>query len=111
MRQQADGVGAEWHVVPIGGQHFNGQAERLIGILKKCLEGALTGKRCMMGELGTIPESGRPITPLHLQVGRASVEVPQMRFNEMPKLTQRLQFVEDAKMQFWNKWMSQVSEE
>jgi transposase InsO family protein len=35
VRQQADGVGAEWHVVPTGGQHFNGQAERMIGILKK----------------------------------------------------------------------------
>jgi hypothetical protein len=127
VRQQADGVGAEWHIVPTGGQHFNGQAERMIGILKKCLEGALAGKRCTMGELGTIvaeaaqvvnsrpiarstgdPESGGPITPLHLLLGRASVEVPQMRFNEMPKLTERLQFIEDAKKQFWNKWMSQV---
>jgi hypothetical protein len=120
-------MGAEWHVVPTGGQHFNGQAERMIGILKKCLEGALARKRCTMGELGTIvaeaaqmvnsrpiarstgdPESGGPITPLHLLLGCVSVEVPQMRFNEMPKLTQRLQFIEDAKKQFWNKWMSQV---
>jgi hypothetical protein len=92
VRQQADGVGAEWHVVPTGGQHFNGQAERMIGILKKCLEGALTGKRCTMGEMGTI----------------VAVEVPQVRFNEAPKLTQRLQFIEDTKKQFWHKWMSQV---
>jgi len=34
-------------VVPTGGQHFNGQAERMIGILKKCLEGTLAGKRCV----------------------------------------------------------------
>ena len=54
------------------------------------------------------PESGGPITPLHLLLGRASVEVPQVRFNEMPKLTQRLQFIEEAKKQFWTKWMSQV---
>jgi hypothetical protein len=27
--------GIEWHLVPTGGQHFNGQAERMIGILKK----------------------------------------------------------------------------
>jgi hypothetical protein len=127
VRQQADCVGAEWHVVPTGGQHFNEQAERMIGILKKCLEGALAGKRSTKGELSTIvaeaaqmensmpiarstgdPESGGPITPLHLLLGHASVEVPQVRFNEMPKLTQRLQFVEDAKKQFWNKWMSQV---
>ncbi len=54
------------------------------------------------------PESGGPITPLHLLLGRASVEVPQMRFDEMPRLTQRLQFIEEAKKQFWTKWMSQV---
>ncbi len=48
------------------------------------------------------PESGGPITPLHLLLGRASVEIP------MPKLTQRLQFIEEAKKQFWTKWMSQV---
>ncbi len=36
------------------------------------------------------------------------MEVPQLRFNEMPKLTQRLQFIEEAKKQFWTKWMSQV---
>ncbi len=127
VHQQAEGVGAEWHVVPTGGQHFNVQAERMIGILKKCLEGALTGKRCTMGEMGTIvaeaaqmvnsrpiarstgdPESGGPITPLHLLLGRASVEVPQVRFNEAQKLMQRLQFVEDTKKQFWHKWMSQV---
>jgi hypothetical protein len=36
------------------------------------------------------------------------VEVPQVRFNEAPKLTQRLQFIEDTKKQFWHKWMSQV---
>jgi hypothetical protein len=53
------------------------------------------------------PESGGPITPLHLLLGRASVEVPQVRFYEMPKLTHRLQFIEEAKKQFWTKWMSQ----
>jgi hypothetical protein len=41
-------------------------------------------------------------------LGPASVEVPQMRFNEMPRLTQRLQFVEEMKKQFWTKWMQQV---
>ncbi len=117
-----DCVGAEWHVVQTGGQHFNGQAERMIGILKKCLEGELARKRSTKRELGIIvaeaaqmvnsmpiarstgdPKSVSPITPLHLLLGSASVEVPQVRFNKMPKLTQRLQFVEDAKKQFWNK--------
>ncbi len=31
-----------------------------------------------------------------------------MRFEEAPRLTQRLQFIEEAKRQFWRKWMQQV---
>jgi len=54
------------------------------------------------------PETGGPITPLHLQLGRATVEVPRMRFEEAPRLTQRLQFIEETKKQFWKKWMQQV---
>ena len=30
VHEQAERVGAEWHIVPTGGQHYNGQAERLI---------------------------------------------------------------------------------
>jgi hypothetical protein len=36
------------------------------------------------------------------------VKVPQMGFDEMPRMTQRLQFVEEPKKQFWTKWMQQV---
>jgi hypothetical protein len=31
-----------------------------------------------------------------------------MRFEEAPRLTQRLQFIEETKRQFWKKWMQQV---
>jgi hypothetical protein len=31
-----------------------------------------------------------------------------MRFEEAPRLTQRLKFIEEAKRQFWKKWMQQV---
>ena len=34
--------------------------------------------------------------------------MPRMRFEEAPRLTQRLQFIEEAKRQFWKKWMQQV---
>ncbi len=127
VHEQAERAGAEWHIVPTGGQHYNGQAERLIGLLKRCLEGAPNNRRFTLGELGTVvaeaaqvvnsrpiarntgdPETGGPITPLHLQLGRATVEVPKMRFEEAPRLTQRLQFIEEAKRQFWKKWMQQV---
>jgi hypothetical protein len=31
-----------------------------------------------------------------------------MRFEEAPRLTLRLQFIEEVKRQFWKKWMQQV---
>ncbi len=36
------------------------------------------------------------------------MEVPRMRFEEAPRLTQRLQFIEETKRQFWKKWILQV---
>jgi hypothetical protein len=38
VHEVVENVGAEWHVIPMGGQHYNDQAERLIGLLKRCLE-------------------------------------------------------------------------
>jgi hypothetical protein len=127
VHELAEREGAEWHILPTGGQHHNGQAERLIGLLKRCLESTLNSRRLTLGELSTVvaeavqavnsrpiakntgdPETGGPITPLHLQLGRATVEVPKMKFEEAPRLTQRLQFIEEAKRQFWKKWMQQV---
>jgi hypothetical protein len=41
-------------------------------------------------------------------LGRASVEVPQVKFEGSSQLTRRLQFIEETKKQFWDKWMQQV---
>ncbi len=125
--EMAEGVNAEWHIIPRGGQHNKGQAERLIGLLKRCLEGTLNSRRLTLGELNPVvaeaaqmvnsrpiakntgdPETGGPITLLYLQLGRAMVEVPNVKFEEALRLTQRLQFTEEAKRQFWKKWMQQV---
>ncbi len=122
--------GAEWHLVPTGAQHFNGQAERMIGLLKPCLEQAIAGKRYSYGELATVmaeaaqvvnshpiapgsedTQAGGPITPLHLQLGRAMVEVPRVRFEEAPSLTRRLQHAGEGIKQFWKKWMHLVFQE
>jgi hypothetical protein len=122
--------GAEWHLVPTGAQHFNGQAERMIGLLKPCLEQAVNGKRYSYGELATVmaeaaqvvnsrpiargsedAQAGGPITPLHLQLGRATVEVPRVGFEEAPSLTRRLQHAEEGVKQFWKKWMHLVFQE
>ncbi len=122
--------GAEWHLVPTGAQHFNGQAERMIGLLKPCLEQAIAGRRYSYGELATVmaeaaqvvnsrpiargsedTQAGGPITPLHLQLGRATVEVPRVRFVEAPSLTPRLQHAGEGVKQFWKKWMHLVFQE
>jgi hypothetical protein len=122
--------GAEWHLVPTGAQHFNGQAERMIGLLKPCLEQPIAGKRYSYGELATVmaeaaqvvnsrpiargsedAQAGGPITPLHLQLGRATVEVLRVRFEEAPSLTRRLQHAGEGVKQFWKKWMHLVFQE
>jgi hypothetical protein len=116
----------EWIVVPTGGQHFNGQAERLIGLAKNCLQQVLEGKTATFGEMqtalkqvqymlnsrplavkpGSDPESMGPITPLHLMGGRASIYLPEINLDAKPaKLVERLQFLEEIKKSFWNKWL------
>jgi hypothetical protein len=124
-----DNTGVVWRLVPTGGQHYNGQAERVIGLLKKCLEQSLEGKRCSWEEVGTLlcdaahivnsrpiahgkatedPLEGGPITPLHLQLGRASIEIPEATYDLQPSLTRRLQYVSEITAEFWKKWMAQV---
>jgi hypothetical protein len=102
----------------------------MIGLLKPCLEQAIAGKRYSYGELATVmaeaaqvvnsrpiargsedTQAGGPITPLHLQLGRATVEVPRVRFEEAPSLTRRLQHAEEGVKQFWKKWMHLVFQE
>jgi hypothetical protein len=56
-------------------------------------------------------QAGGPITPLHLQLGRATVEVPRVRFEEAPSLTRRLQHAGEGVKQFWKKWMHLVFQE
>jgi Family of unknown function (DUF5641) len=41
-------------------------------------------------------------------LGRASIEAPQMDFHNAFNLTRRLQFVEEVKREFWNKWKAIV---
>jgi hypothetical protein len=102
----------------------------MIGLLKPCLEQAVAGKRYSYGELATVmaeaaqvvnsrpiargsedTQAGGPITPLHLQLGRATVEVPRVRFEEAPSLTRRLQHAGEGVKQFWKKWMHLVFQE
>jgi hypothetical protein len=109
--------------VPTGGQHYNGQTEGVIRLLKRCLAQSLKGKRCSMMEMATLlvnilpialgkssedPASGSPITPLHLQLGRTLVGISEVKFNLNPSLTNQLQYIDEVKKEFWKKLMAQV---
>jgi hypothetical protein len=88
--------------------------------MKLCLAQTLEGKWCSIMELATVlaeaaqavnsrpitrskpvedPTSGGPITPLHLQLGRASIEIPEVKFDLSPSLTKRLKYLKE--MEFW----------
>ncbi len=45
IQQWAGRNGIEWLLVPTAGQHFNGQTERMIGILKRQLHRSFEGKK------------------------------------------------------------------
>ncbi len=54
------------------------------------------------------PSSGGPITLLHLQLGRASIKIPDVKFDLSSSLTKRLRYLEEMKAEFWKRWMAQV---
>jgi hypothetical protein len=49
-----EGNTLESHLVPTGGQHFNGQAERMIDILKRQLHRSFESKKCAHEETCTM---------------------------------------------------------
>ena len=54
------------------------------------------------------PSGSKAVTPLHLMLGRGTMEVPEVRFDLQPSLTRRLRQVEEAKEEFWRMWMAQI---
>ena len=118
------GKKTEWVVLPTGGQHFNGVAERMVGQAKLALEQVLGNKIATFGEMQTLlkraeyivnsrplkvqpgsdPEMMAPITPMHIMYGRSDIEMPVLKFELNPSLTRRMQFWEEVKKEFWEKW-------
>lgn len=119
---------SEWHFAPADSQHYNGCAESMIKTTKKQLSLSLGVQSFTKGELDTLmsnvafivnsrpimkragedPLSGGPITPLHLIGGRCTLNVPTVDLDESPRLTKRLQFIENTTNEFWQKWFQQV---
>ncbi len=64
IMQWAGKKGIEWVLVPTGGQHFNGQAERMIGIVKKQIWQSFEGKKYSHEETITIPQQAAYMQPV-----------------------------------------------
>ncbi len=51
--EEAERKGIEYHLVPTGGQHLNGLAEQMIGMLKKQMHRSFEGRRYSHEEVYT----------------------------------------------------------
>jgi hypothetical protein len=123
--QWAGKKGIEWVLVPTGGQHFNGQAERMIGLIKRQICRSFEGKKYSHKETVTIlqeaaqvinsrplgrnpwPE-GEPLCPQDLMLGRARPGQPAVNLETGHQLTRRFENVQRAKEEFWGRWVKEV---
>jgi hypothetical protein len=120
VREWAGKKGIEWHLVPTGGQHFNGQAERMIGVLKKQIWRSFEGKKYTHEETSTIFQEaahivnsrqlatgswaeGNPLCPEDLMVGKARAGMPTAQFETGQQLVKRFKAVQEAKVEFWDR--------
>jgi hypothetical protein len=123
--QWAGKKGIEWTLVPTGGQHFNGQAERMIGLIKQQLWRTFEGKRLSHEETITVlaeavhkinsrpitwnprPE-GEPLCVQDLMLGRAKPGQVEVKLESGKKLTKRFEDVQRAQQEFWKRWIEEV---
>jgi hypothetical protein len=123
--QWAGRKGIEWTLVPTGGQHFNGQAERMIGLIKKQLWKTFEGKKLTHEETLTVlaeavqkinsrpltwnprPE-GEPLCVQDLMLGKAKPGQVEVRFESGKKLAKRFKNVQRTQQEFWKRWIEEV---
>jgi hypothetical protein len=108
--QWAGKKGVEWHLVPTGGQHFNGQAERMIGLIKKQTWQSFEGKKHKARGDGYDLAGGaqiinsraltrgswadsKPLSPEDLMLGKAKVGAPAVLFKTGQQLVKRFKTV------------------
>jgi hypothetical protein len=123
--QWAGRKGIEWTLVPTGGQHFNGQAERMIGLIKQQLWRTFEGKRLTHEETLTVlaeavhkinsrpltwnprPE-GEPLCVQDLMLGRTKPGQAEVKFESGKKLIRRFENVQQTQQEFWKRWIEEV---
>jgi hypothetical protein len=93
--QWAGRKGIEWYLIPTVGQHFNGQAERMIGLIKRQTWRSFEGRKHSHEETAMILQEaaqiinsrplacnpwaeGRPLCPGDLMLGKAGAGVEQL---------------------------------
>jgi hypothetical protein len=111
--------------VPTGGQHFNGQAERMIGIIKQQLWRTFEGKKLTNEETLTIlaeavqkinsraltwnpRPKGEPLCIQDLMLGRAKPGQVEVKFESGSKMTKRFENVQRTQQEFWKRWIEEV---
>ena len=123
----------DWTFVPVGGQHRNGISEATVKVMKKSLALALhPGVELTYAEVVTLlakitysinsrpltiqdtsPTSQQedvmvPLTPNHLLLGRATIDVPDMEYDENNKFSARLAYVQQVHKAWWDRWIQDV---
>ena len=116
----------EWTFTPTASPHFNGLAERHVGIakriLKKTLQGSFTfaeldciAKECVhlmntkpYSGLPIDPAAGVPLTPQHLLGSRGRQSIPSVNIDDTVSHSKRFQFIQLNVTNFWKKYMMSV---
>jgi hypothetical protein len=123
----------DWTFVPVGGQHRNGISEATVKVMKKSLALALQpGVELTYAEVVTLlakitysvnsrplsiadtsPSSQQedvmlPLTPNHLLLGKATIDVPDMDFDEDDRFSARLAYVQQVYQAWWDRWIQDV---
>jgi hypothetical protein len=123
--QWAGKRGIEWVLVPTGGQHFNGLAERLIGLLKQQMWRVFEGKKYSHEEIRLIIEyaaqsvnsraiapnptpEGEPLSVQDLMLGRAKPGQVEVKFETSRHLVRRFENVQQVKQDFWKRWIEEA---
>ena len=122
-----------WTFVPIGGQHRNGLSEASVKVLKKSLSLAIhPSVELTYAELVTLlarishsinsrPLSIRnvssnsqqedillPLTPNHLLLGRASIDIPDLDYDTDNRFSARLAYVQQVFQSWWDRWIRDI---
>ena len=124
---------SEWIFVPAGAQHRNGISEATVKVMKKSLALAMfPGAMLTYAEMSTLlakvtysvnsrpltlqaisPNSQQednmlPITPNHILLGRGTIDVPPMEYDEDSNFSARLRYVQEVYKTWWEKWIQDV---